>query len=201
MENSDEEQDKYGNFERNSISSNTNVGAAYTSTREDNPPTELQNQEETDANKIILDTHNSLNPEKPNRKQLPQTRTQSNDEEFDILQRKWRDLTKRKEAHEAETAAMLQALETSLFAKEGIPTSKDQQPVKKMQDCHPSIAPSENRETCPDNPRPLSTQVGQTVGRERESLWPGKPPGTENSQNVNRIQPSFGKQTQTLDEN
>jgi hypothetical protein len=59
MENYDEEQDKYGNFERNSISSNTNVGAAYTSTREDNPPTGLQNQEETDANKIILDTHNS----------------------------------------------------------------------------------------------------------------------------------------------
>jgi hypothetical protein len=96
---------------------------------------------------------------------------------------------------------MLQALETSLFAKEGIPTSKDQQPVKKMQDCHPSIAPSENRETCPNNPKPLSTQVGRPVGRERESLWPGKPPGTENSQNINRIQPSFGKQTQTLDEN
>jgi hypothetical protein len=45
MENSDEEQDKYGNFERNSISSNTNVGAAYTSTRKANPHTGLQNQE------------------------------------------------------------------------------------------------------------------------------------------------------------
>ena len=126
MENSNQKQNKYGNFDRNLMSSDTNIGVAYTSTREANPHTGLQNQEGTGANKIILDTHGSLNPEKPNRRQLPQTRTQSNDEEFDILQRKWRDLTKRKEAHEAETATMLQALETSIFAKEGIPTNKDQ---------------------------------------------------------------------------
>ena len=45
MENSDQKQDKYGNFERNSMSSNTNIGVAYTSTREANPHTGLQNQE------------------------------------------------------------------------------------------------------------------------------------------------------------
>ena len=70
-----------------------------------------------------------------------------------------------------------------------------------MQDCHPDIPPPEKGEDGTGNPKPLNTQVGQTAERERESLWPGKPPETENSKNVNRIQQSFAKRTQTLDEN
>ena len=163
MENSDQTQNKYGNFDRNLMSSNTNIEVAYTPTREANPHIGLRNQEGTGTNKTILDTHGSLNPEKPNKRQLPQTRTQSGDEEFNILQEKWRDLTKRKKAQQVETAAMLKALETSLFAKEEMPTSGDQQPVKERQDCHPGIPPPQKREEGPNNPRTLNTQANQSV--------------------------------------
>ena len=125
VEDSDEEQDKDENFGRKSIGNDTHVGTTFTSIREDRPPTGLPNQEETHANKAAYASHNSLHPEQPKRKQLPRTHTQSNNEEDDPLQKRWRELTKSKEAHEAETTAVLEALETSLFTRDGVPKSED----------------------------------------------------------------------------
>jgi hypothetical protein len=214
IEDSDEEQDKDNNFERRSIGTDTHVGTAYASIREGRPTTGLPNQKETHTNKAEHAAHNSLHPEQPKRKQVPQTHTQSNNNEYNLLQKRWRELAKSKEAHEAEATAVLEALKASLVTRDGVPKSEDtlfedsqpqamdrSQPAKKMQAYHPSIAPPRSRETCPHTPRPLSTKVDQPVGRERESLWPGEPPGTEGSQNNNHIQPDFGKQRQTLDEN
>ena len=201
MENSDQTQNKYGNFDRNLMSSNTNIEVAYTPTREANPHIGLRNQEGTGTNKTSLDTHGSMNPEKPNKRQLPQTRTQSGEEEFDIIQEKWRDLTERKKAQEVETAAMLKALETSLFAKEEMPTNGDQQPVKERQDCRPGIPPTQRGEEGPNNPRTPNTQAGQSAEKEKVSPWPGQSPDTENSKNVNRTRKSFVKQIETSDEN
>jgi hypothetical protein len=69
-----------------------------------------------------------------------------------------------------------------------------------MQAYRQSITPPRSRETCPHNPRPLSTKVDRPVGRERESLLPGQPPGTEYSQYNNHVQPELGKQRRTLAE-
>jgi hypothetical protein len=208
IEDSEEEQDKDNNFERRrSIGNDTHVGTAYSSIREDRPTTGLPNQKETHTNKAEHAAHNSLHPEQPKRKQVPQTHTQSNNNEYDLLQKRWQELAKSKEAHEAEATAVLEALKASLFTRDGVPKSEDTlfedsqpqamdrpQPAKKMQAYHPSIAPPRSRETCPHTPRPLSTKVDQPVGRERESLWPGQPPGTECSQDNEHVQPEFAKQ-------
>jgi hypothetical protein len=59
----------------------------------------------------------------------------------------------------------------------------------------------ENRGQQPPQPQqPPQYKSRSTRGGEGESLWPGRPPGTEHSQNNNHVQPQLGKQGRTLAE-
>ena len=57
----------------------------------------------------------------------------------------------------------------------------------------------ENRGQQPPQPQqPPQYKSRSTRGGEGESLWPGRPPGTEHSQNNNHVQPKLSKQGRRL---
>ena len=210
IENSDEEQHKNADSDRKSLGGDTHVRNASAAIRENMPTTGLPKQKEIRMNKTAHAAHNSLCPGQPKSEEVPkpnsrnrqhQTNMQSSNNEYDLLQKKRRELAKRKEAYEAETTSLLEALEASLFEQDRVPHREDTlfedtqpqamdrpQPTKATQACRPCIASPGIGETYPHNPRPLTTKVDQPMGGAGESPWLGRSPGTERSQNNNHIQ-------------